>query len=71
MLNEMNIRAKWNFNLKQLKQKFHRLHAKHCEFSDLLKYTRFGWDAESNTMHALKKTWQNYIQVKWLSIIFH
>ena len=66
MLNEMNVRAKWNLNLKQLKQKLHRLHAKHCEFSDLLKHTAFGWDVESNTVHALEETWQNYIRVKWL-----
>ena len=36
----------------------------HHEFFDLLKHTGFGWDAETNTVHALEETWQNYIQVK-------
>ena len=35
-----------------------------CEFSNLLKHTRFGWDTETNTVHALEETWQNYIKVK-------
>ena len=56
LLNEMNFRAKQNLNLKQLKQKFHRLHAKHCEFSYLLKHIGFGWDVESNIVHALEET---------------
>ena len=56
VLNKMNIRVKWNFNLKQLKQKFHRLHAKHCEFSNLLKHTRSSWDAKSKIVHGLDET---------------
>ena len=36
----------------------------HREFSDLLKHARFGWNAETNMVHALKETWQNYIWVK-------
>ena len=64
ILNEMNVGAKRNFNLKQLKQKFHRLRAKYCEFSDLLKHTGFVWDVESNMVHALEETWKNYIRVK-------
>ena len=63
ILNEMNVGAKRNFNLKQLKQKFHRLRAKYCEFSDLLKHTGFVWDVESNMVHALEETWKNYIRV--------
>ena len=59
------------FNLKQLKQKFNRLRATHHEFFDLLKHTGFGWDVETNMVHALEETWQNYIQVKTTSkVIF-
>ena len=64
ILLEVNSQGKINFNLKQLKQKFNRLRAMHREFSDLLKHARFGWNAETNMMHALKETWQNYIWVK-------
>ncbi|KAL6318090.1 hypothetical protein AAG906_035235 [Vitis piasezkii] len=62
ILLEVNSQGKRNFNLKQLKQKFNRLRAMHREFSDLLKHTGFGWDAETNTVHALEETWQNYIR---------
>ena len=64
ILLEVNSQGKRNFNLKQLKQKFNRPRAMHREFSDLLKHTGFGWDAETNTVHALEETWQNYIRVK-------
>ena len=64
ILLEVNSQGKINFNLKQLKQKFNRLRAMHREFSDLLKHARFGWNAETNMVHALKETWQNYIWVK-------
>ena len=44
----------------------------HHEFPNLLKHTRFGWDVETNIVHVLEETWQNYIQVKTTSklIIF-
>ena len=29
----------------------------HHEFYGLLKYTRFGWDAKTNIVHALEETW--------------
>ena len=56
ILLEVKSQGKINFNLKQLKQKFNRLRVMHLEFSDLLKHTRFGWDAETNTVHALEET---------------
>ena len=56
ILLKVNSQEKRNFNLKQLKQKFNRLHAMHREFSDLLKHTGFGWDAKTNTVHALEET---------------
>ena len=64
MLLDVNSQGKRNFNLKHLKQKFNKLHATHHGFFDLLKYIGFGWDAETNTMYALRAIWQNYIWVK-------
>ena len=64
ILLEVNSQEKRNFNLKQFKQKFNRLCVMPHEFSDLLKHTGFGWDVETNTVHALEETWQNYIRVK-------
>ena len=61
MLLEVNSQQKRNFNLKQFKQKFNRLRAIYHEFSDLLKHTGFGWDAETNMMHALEGTQKNCI----------
>ena len=40
---------------------FNRLHVTHCEFFNLLKHTRFGWDIETSMVHALEETWKNYI----------
>ncbi|RVX02399.1 hypothetical protein CK203_028409 [Vitis vinifera] len=71
ILLEVNSQGKINFNLKQLKQKFNRLRAMHREFSDLLKHARFGWNAETNMVHALKETWQNYIWAHLYAKIFH
>ena len=56
ILLEVNNQGKRNFNLKQLKQKFNRLRAMYHEFSNLLKHTGFGQDAETNTVHALEET---------------
>ena len=56
ILLKVNSQEKRNFNLKQLKQKFNRLHAMHREFPGLLKHIRLGWDAETNIMHALEET---------------
>ena len=68
---KVNSQGGKNFNLKQLKQKLNRLCATHREFFDLLKHTGFGWDVETNMVHALEETWQNYIQVKTTSkVIF-
>ena len=49
---KLNCQGKRNFNLKQLKQKFNGLRVTYREFSDLLKHTGFGWDAETNTVIA-------------------
>ena len=68
---KVNSQGEKIFNLKQLKQKFNRLRATLREFFDLLKHTGFGWDVETNMVHALEETWQNYIQVKTTSkVIF-
>ena len=56
MLLEINSQGKRNFNLKQLKQKFNKLHVMHHEFFNLLKHTRFEWDVKTNTMYALEET---------------
>ena len=61
MLLDVNGQGKKNFNLKHLKQKFDRLYATHHGFFDLLKHIGFGWDAETNTVYALREIWQNYI----------
>ncbi|RVW17267.1 hypothetical protein CK203_069192 [Vitis vinifera] len=59
ILLEVNSQGKRNFNLKQLKQKFNRPRAMHREFSDLLKHTGFGWDAETNTAHPNAKRFRS------------
>ena len=53
---KVNSQGEKIFNLKQLKQKFNRLRATLREFFDLLKHTRFGWDAETNMVHDLEET---------------
>ncbi|XP_061340833.1 L10-interacting MYB domain-containing protein-like [Gastrolobium bilobum] len=60
---KLNSISNRSFSIKQIKQKFHRLRTRHHEFSLLLQYTGFGWDAKTNTVMASEEVWQSYIRV--------
>ena len=59
--------------MNQFKGKFNRMRLLHREFSMLINQTGFGWDAETNTVHALEELWQNYCQVNIVeyNIVFY
>ena len=63
MLATLNELGKRSFTMAQFKGKFNRMRLLHREFSTLINETGFGWDAETNTVHALEESWQNYCQV--------
>ena len=63
MLATLNELGKWSFTINQFKGKFNRMHLLHHEFSMLINQTSFGRDAETNTVHALEESWQNYCRV--------
>ncbi|KAK4590389.1 hypothetical protein RGQ29_020799 [Quercus rubra] len=60
MLATLNELGKRSFTMTLFKGKFNRMHLLHREFSTLISQTGFGWDAETNTVHALEESWQNY-----------
>ncbi|XP_038691441.1 L10-interacting MYB domain-containing protein-like isoform X2 [Tripterygium wilfordii] len=62
ILVEMNTKTARNYQMKQIKAKFHRLRMKHRAFSDLLNHTGFGWDAATNTVTADEEVWENYLK---------
>ena len=57
----------------QFKGKFNRMRLLHHEFSTLINQTSFGWDAKTNTVHALEESWQNYCRVNIVeyNIVFY
>ena len=63
MLAALNELGKRSFTMAQFKGKFNRMRLLHHEFSTLISQTSFGWDAETNTVHALEESWQNYCRV--------
>ena len=63
MLATLNELGKRSFTMAQFKGKFNRMRLLHREFSTLINQTGFGWDAETNTVHALEESWQNYCRV--------
>ena len=63
MLATLNELGKRSFTMTLFKGKFNRMHLLHREFSTLISQTGFGWDAETNTVHALEESWQNYCRV--------
>ena len=63
MLATLNELGKRSFTMAQFKGKFNRMRLLHREFSTLINETGFGWDAETNTVHALEESWQNYCRV--------
>ncbi|KAL0007644.1 hypothetical protein SO802_009146 [Lithocarpus litseifolius] len=63
MLATLNELGKWSFTMTQFKGKFNRMRLLHHEFSTLINQIGFGWDAETNTVHALEEPWQNYCQL--------
>ncbi|KAJ4839924.1 hypothetical protein Tsubulata_008556, partial [Turnera subulata] len=62
ILNELNMKSGRNYTKNQMKQKFHRLRAKHRIFSNLLQTTGFGWNPITNTVTAEDSVWTAYIQ---------
>ncbi|XP_062095056.1 L10-interacting MYB domain-containing protein-like isoform X2 [Humulus lupulus] len=62
ILEELQIKSKRKYLIKQIKQKFNRLRTKYREFAELLKQTGFGWDRETNTVVASEEIWQNYLR---------
>ncbi|KAL0003888.1 hypothetical protein SO802_011449 [Lithocarpus litseifolius] len=60
MLAVLNELDKWSFTMTQLKGKFNRMRLLHHEFSTLINRTGFGWDIETNSVHALEESWKNY-----------
>ena len=63
MLATLNELGKRSFTMTQFKGKFNRMCLLHCEFSTPINQTGFGWNAETNTIHALEKSWQSYCPV--------
>ena len=63
ILATLNELGKRNFTMTQFKWKFNRMRLLHRDFSTLINQTSFGWDAETNTVHAFEESWQNYCQV--------
>ena len=63
MLATLNELGKRSFTMTQFKGKFNRMHLLHREFSTLINQTGFGWDVETNIVHALEESWQNYCRV--------
>ncbi|GAV83466.1 LOW QUALITY PROTEIN: Myb_DNA-bind_3 domain-containing protein [Cephalotus follicularis] len=59
---ELNLLTMKGYSVVQIKQKFNRIREKHRLFSSCLS-TGFGWDAETNTVHATEETWQNYLTI--------
>ncbi|XP_050290217.1 L10-interacting MYB domain-containing protein-like [Quercus robur] len=62
MLATLNELSKRNFTMTQFKGKFNRTRLLHREFSTIINQDGFGWDVETNTIHALEESWQNYFQ---------
>ena len=60
MLATLNELGKRSFTMTQFKGKFNRMRLLQHEFSTLINQTGFGWDAKTNTVHALEESWQNY-----------
>ena len=65
MLATLNELGKRSFGVTQFKGKFNRMRLLHLEFSTLINQIGFGWDAETNTVHALEESWQIYC---WVNI---
>ena len=63
MLAALNELGKRSFTMTQFKGKFNRMRLLHREFSTPINQTGFGWNAETNTVHALEESWQNYCRV--------
>ena len=63
MLATLNELGKRSFTMTQFKGKFNRMRLLHHEFSTLINQTGFGWDVETNIVHALEESWQNYCRV--------
>ena len=63
ILATLNELGKRNFTMIQFKGKFNRMRLLHHEFSTFINQTGFGWDAETNTVHAFEESWQNYCRV--------
>ena len=61
MLGTLNELGKQSFTMTQFKGKFNRMHLLHREFSTLINQTGFGWDAETNNVHALEESWQSIV----------
>ena len=66
MLATLNELGKRSFTMAQFKGKFNRMRLLHREFSTLIIQIGFGWDAETNTVHALEESWKNYC---WVNIV--
>ena len=62
MLATLNELGKRSFTMTQFKGKFNRMCLLHCEFSTPINQIGFGWNAETNTIHALEKSWQIIVQ---------
>ena len=73
MLATLNELGKRSFTMTQFKRKFNRMRLLHHEFSTLVNQTSFGWDAKTNTVHALEESWQNYCRVNIVeyNIVFY
>ena len=63
MLATLNELGKRSFTMTQFKGKFNRMRLLHHEFSTLINQTGVGWDVETNIVHALEESWQNYCRV--------
>lgn len=63
ILEELNLRSKQSFKLKQVKAKYNRLKQKYRVFSQLLQQNGFVWHGETNSVTASDEVWESYLYV--------
>uniref|UniRef100_A0A2N9EE18 Myb/SANT-like domain-containing protein n=1 Tax=Fagus sylvatica TaxID=28930 RepID=A0A2N9EE18_FAGSY len=61
ILEELNLRSKQSFKLKQVKAKYNRLKQKYRVFSQLLQQNGFVWHGETNSVTASDEVWESYL----------
>ena len=66
---ELDQRTGKYFITKQVQQKHNMLRLKQQKWSQLLRYTRLGWDEQTQAMTCSDEVWQNVIAICLLLLI--